>query len=179
MSRIMYVKCDRCGKEFVPDAQHKVGWIGMTWRILETDDLESGVTPYEHCDFCESCMKAISDFIEGTVIEEEAPPEVEIVIPKHDEPVEEEPVTKEVGEAHQKGEEPPEPKKPKKNPPKQKKLDVDKIISLYTAKEPLTPWTPEKIAAEMHCTVQAVRYHLKKEGLIGGDADDRNGEGQA
>lgn len=172
MSRIMYVKCDRCGKEFVPDAEHKVGWIGMTWRIPETDDLESGVTPYEHCDFCESCMKAISDFIEGTVIEEEAPPEVEIV-------VNEPPVAEEDGEAPQKGGEPPEPKKPKKNPPKQKKLDVDKIISLYTAKEPLTPWTPKKIAAEMHCTVQAVRYHLKKEGLIGGDADDRNGEGEA
>ena len=172
MSRITYVKCDRCGKQFIPDAQHKVGWIGMTWRIPETDDLEIGVTPYEHCDFCESCMKAISDFIEGTVIEEEAPPEVEIVV---DEP----PVAEEDGEAPQKAEEPPEPKKAQKNPPKQKKLDVDKIISLYTAKEPLTPWTPEKIAAEMHCTVQAVRYHLKKEGLIGGDADDRNGEGQA
>ena len=172
MSRITYVKCDRCGKQFIPDAQHKVGWIGMTWRIPETDDLESGVTPYEHCDFCENCMKAISDFIEGAVIEEEAPPEVEIV-------VNEPPAAEEDGEAPQKAEEPPEPKKAQKNPPKQKKLDVDKIISLYTAKEPLTPWTPEKIAAEMHCTVQAVRYHLKKEGLIGGDADDRNGEGQA
>ena len=172
MSRIMYVKCDRCGKEFVPDAQHKVVWIGMTWRIPETDGLESGVTPYEHCDFCENCMKAISDFIEGAVIEEEAPPEVEIV-------VNEPPAAEEDGEAPQKGGEPHKPKKTKKNPPKQKKLDVDKIISLYTAKEPLTPWTPEKIAAEMHCTVQAVRYHLKKEGLIGGDADDRNGEGQA
>ena len=179
MSRITYVKCDRCGKQFIPDTTHRVGFIGFKWRDIETDDLLDDVNPFEEKDFCESCMKAISDFIEGTVIEEEAPPEVEIVIPKHDEPVEEEPVTKEVEEAPQKGEELSIPKKPKKNPPKQKKLDVDKIISLYTAKEPLTPWTPEKIAAEMHCTVQAVRYHLKKEGLIGGDADDRNGEGQA
>lgn len=173
MSRITYVKCDRCGKQFIPDTQHKVGWIGMTWRIPETDDLESGVTPYEHCDFCESCMKAISDFIEGTVIEEEAPPEVEIVIPKHDEPVEEEPVTKEVEEAPQKGEELPIPKKPKKNPPKAKGIDKGKIRALHAA-----GWNASKIADEMGVSPQTINYHLRRI-LYGGDADDRNGESEA
>ena len=172
MSRMTYVKCDRCGKQFIPDTTHRVGFIGFKWRDIETDDLLDDVNPFEEKDFCERCMEDIGRYIEGTVIEEEAPPEVEIV-------VNEPPAAKEGGEAPQKAEEPPKPKKPKKNPPKQKKLDVDKIISLYTAKEPLTPWTPEKIAAEMHCTVQAVRYHLKKEGLIGGDADDRNRESEA
>ena len=172
MSRIMYVKCDRCGKEFVPDAQHKVGWIGMTWRIPETDDLESGVTPYEHCDFCENCMKAISDFIEGAVIEEEAPPEVEIVIPKHDEPVEKAPATEEAGEAPQNGGEPSEEPKPKKNPPKKKGVDTGKIKALSDA-----GWSKAKIADEMGISVKAVYYHLDKIKQQGGDADDRDGEG--
>ena len=166
MSRIMYVKCDRCGKEFVPDAQHKVGWIGMTWRIPETDDLESGVTPYEHCDFCESCMKAISDFIEGAVIEEEAPPEVEIVV---DEP----PAAEEDGEAPQKGGEPSEEPKPKKNPPKAKGIDKGKIKALHDA-----GWNASKIADEMGVSPQTINYHLRRI-LYGGDADDRNGESEA
>lgn len=166
MSRIMYVKCDRCGKQFIPDAQHKVGWIGMTWRIPETDDLENGVTPYEHCDFCETCMKAISDFIEGTVIEEEAPPEVEIV-------VNEPPVAEEDGEAPQKGGEPSEPKKAKKNPPKAKGIDKGKIKALHDA-----GWNASKIADEMGVSPQTINYHLRRI-LYGGDADDRNGEGEA
>ena len=166
MSRIMYVKCDRCGKQFIPDAQHKVGWIGMTWRIPETDDLESGVTPYEHCDFCESCMKAISDFIEGTVIEEEAPPEVEIVV---DEP----PAAEEDGEAPQKGGEPSEEPKPKKNPPKAKGIDKGKIKALHDA-----GWNASKIADEMGVSPQTINYHLRRI-LYGGDADDRNGESEA
>ena len=166
MSRIMYVKCDRCGKEFVPDAQHKVGWIGMTWRIPETDDLESGVTPYEHCDFCESCMKAISDFIEGAVIEEEAPPEVEIVV---DEP----PAAEEDGEAPQKGGEPSEEPKPKKNPPKAKGIDKGKIKALHDA-----GWNATKIADEMGVSPKTINYHLRRI-LYGGDAYDRDGEGEA
>ena len=167
MSRIMYVKCDRCGKQFIPDAQHKVGWIGMTWRIPETDDLESGVTPYEHCDFCETCMKAISDFIEGAVIEEEAPPEVEIV-------VNEPPATEDGGEAPQKGGEPSEEPKPKRNPPKKKGVDTGKIKALSDA-----GWSKAKIADEMGISIRAVYYHLDKIKQQGGDADDRNGEGQA
>ena len=166
MSRIMYVKCDRCGKEFVPDAQHKVGWIGMTWRIPETDDLESGVTPYEHCDFCESCMKAISDFIEGAVIKKEAPPEVEIVV---DEP----PAAEEDGEAPQKGGEPSEEPKPKKNPPKAKGIDKGKIKALHDA-----GWNASKIADEMGVSPQTINYHLRRI-LYGGDADDRDGESEA
>ena len=166
MSRIMYVKCDRCGKQFIPDDQHKVGWIGMTWRIPETDDLESGVTPYEHCDFCETCMKAISDFIEGTVIEEEAPPEVEIV-------VNEPPAAEEGGEAPQKAEEQPKPKKVKKNPPKAKGIDKGKIKALHDA-----GWNASKIADEMGVSPQNINYHLRKI-LYGGDADDRNGESEA
>ena len=167
MSRIMYVKCDRCGKQFIPDDQHKVGWIGMTWRIPETDDLESGVTPYEHCDFCETCMKAISDFIEGAVIEEEAPPEVEIV-------VNEPPATEDGGEAPQKGGEPSEEPKPKRNPPKKKGVDTGKIKALSDA-----GWSKAKIADEMGISIKAVYYHLDKIKQQGGDADDRNGEGQA
>ena len=166
MSRITYVKCDRCGKQFIPDAQHKVGWIGMTWRIPETDDLESGVTPYEHCDFCETCMKAISDFIEGTVIEEEAPPEVEIVV---DEP----PAAEEDGEAPQKGGEPSEEPKPKKNPPKAKGIDKGKIKALHDA-----GWNASKIADEMGVSPQTINYHLRRI-LYGGDADDRDGKSEA
>ena len=166
MSRIMYVKCDRCGKQFVPDAQHKVGWIGMTWRIPETDDLESGVTPYEHCDFCENCMKAISDFIEGAVIEEESSPEVDIV-------VNEPPAAEEDGEAPQKGGEPSEEPKPKKNPPKAKGIDKGKIKALHDA-----GWNASKIADEMGVSPQTINYHLRRI-LYGGDADDRNGESEA
>lgn len=166
MSRIMYVKCDRCGKQFMPDAQHKVGWIGMTWRIPETDDLESGVTPYEHCDFCESCMKAISDFIEGAVIEEEAPPEVEIV-------VNEPPTAEEGREDPQKGGEPSEEPKPKKNPPKAKGIDKGKIKALHDA-----GWNASKIADEMGVSPQTINYHLRRI-LYGGDADDRDGESEA
>ena len=174
MSRITYVKCDRCGKQFIPDDQHKVGWIGMTWRIPETDDLENGVTPYEHCDFCESCMKAISDFIESrVVIEQLAPPEVDIVIPKHDEPVEEE-SAEDGEEAPQKGGEPSEEPKPKKNPPKKKGVDTGKIKALSDA-----GWSKAKIADEMGISVKAVYYHLDKIKQQGGDADDRSGASEA
>ena len=168
MSRIIYIKCDRCGKQYLPDADHRVGYIGMTWKDPETDDLENGVTPYEDCDFCPDCMKAISDFIEGAVIEEEAPPEVEVVIPKHDDPAEE------GGEAPQKGGEPSEHKKTKKSPPKQKGLDRGKIKALHDA-----GWPASKIADEMGVSTKAIYYHLRQILYEGGDADDRNGESEA
>ena len=175
MSRIIYIKCDRCGKQYLPDENNKVGYIGMTWKNPETDDLENGVTPYEHCDFCETCMKAISDFIESrVVIEQLAPPEVDIVIPKHDKPSEEGPATEEGGEAPQKGGEPSEEPKPKKNPPKKKGVDTGKIKALSDA-----GWSKAKIADEMGISIKAVYYHLDKIKQQGGDADDRNGEGQA
>ena len=171
MSRITYVKCDRCGKQFIPDAQHKVGWIGFNWRDPETDELTNHNPPeIESMEFCENCMADIAVFVKGLSVEMEAPPEVEIV-------VEEPPAVETPDEEPQKAVEPPEQKKAKKKPPKQKKLDVEKIVSLYTAKY---PWDISKIADEMKCTENAVRYHLKKRGVYrGGDADDRNGEGQA
>ena len=173
MSRITYVKCDRCGKQFIPDTTHRVGFIGFKWRDIETDDLLDDVNPFEEKDFCERCMEDIGRYIEGTVIEEDAPPEVEIVIPKHDEPVEEEPVTKEVEEAPQKGEELSIPKKPKKNPPKAKGIDKGKIKALHDA-----GWNASKIADEMGVSPQTINYHLRRI-LYGGDADDRNGESEA
>ena len=173
MSRIIYIKCDRCGKQFMPDTTHRVGFIGFKWRDVETDDLLDDTNPFEEKDFCERCMEDIGRYIEGAVIEEEAPPEVEVVIPKHDEPVKEEPA-EDGGEAPQKGGEPSEEPKPKKNPPKQKGLDRGKIKALHDA-----GWPASKIADEMGVSAKAIYYHLRQILYEGGDADDRSGEGEA
>ena len=171
MSRIIYIKCDRCGKQFMPDTTHRVGFIGFKWRDVETDDLLDDANPFEEKDFCERCMEDIGRYIEGAVIEEEAPPEVEVVIPKHDEPAEEEPA-EDGGEAPQNGGEPSEEPKPKKNPPKQKGLDRGKIKALHDA-----GWPASKIADEMGVSAKAIYYHLRQILYEGGDADDRDGEG--
>ena len=173
MSRIIYIKCDRCGKQFMPDTTHRVGFIGFKWRDVETDDLLDDANPFEEKDFCERCMEDIGRYIEGAVIEEEAPPEVEVVIPKHDEPAEEEPA-EDGGEAPQNGGEPSEEPKPKKNPPKKKGVDTGKIKALSDA-----GWSKAKIADEMGISVKAVYYHLDKIKQQGGDADDRSGESEA
>lgn len=166
MSRIIYIKCDRCGKQFMPDTTHRVGFIGFKWRDVETDDLLDDTNPFEEKDFCERCMEDIGRYIEGAVIEEEAPPEVEIV-------VNEPPAAEEDGEAPQKGGKPSEEPKPKKNPPKAKGIDKGKIKALHDA-----GWNATKIADEMGVSPQTINYHLRRI-LYGGDADDRNGEGQA
>ena len=166
MSRIIYIKCDRCGKQFMPDTTHRVGFIGFKWRDVETDDLLDDTNPFEEKDFCERCMEDIGRYIEGTVIEEEAPPEVEIV-------VNEPPAAEEGGEAPQKGGEPSEEPKPKKNPPKAKGIDKGKIKALHDA-----GWNASKIADEMGVSPQTINYHLRRI-LYGGDADDRNGESEA
>lgn len=166
MSRIIYIKCDRCGKQFMPDTTHRVGFIGFKWRDVETDDLLDDTNPFEEKDFCERCMEDIGRYIEGAVIEEEAPPEVEIV-------VNEPPAAEEDGEAPQKGGEPSEEPKPKKSPPKQKGLDRGKIKALHDA-----GWPASKIADEMGVSAKAIYYHLRQILYEGGDADDRNGESE-
>lgn len=45
MSRIIYVKCDRCGKEFVPSETQRIGWIGLNWQNPDTDDLTEDKNP--------------------------------------------------------------------------------------------------------------------------------------
>jgi len=167
VSRIIYIKCDRCGKQFMPDTTHRVGFIGFKWRDVETDDLLDDTNPFEEKDFCERCMEDIGRYIEGTVIEEEAPPEVEIV-------VNEPPTAEDGGEAPQKGGEPSEAEKPKKSPPKQKGLDRGKIKALHDA-----GWPASKIADEMGVSTKAIYYHLRQILYEGGDADDRNGESEA
>lgn len=57
------IRCDRCHKEILPAQINRIGYVALNWRHILTDDLEDG-NPYEHCDFCPECMKAISDFIE-------------------------------------------------------------------------------------------------------------------
>lgn len=57
------IRCDRCHKEILPAQINKIGYVALNWRHIQTDDLEDG-NPYEHCDFCPGCMKAISDFVE-------------------------------------------------------------------------------------------------------------------
>ena len=55
----------------------------------------------------------------------------------------------------------PEKKKPKPIvKPKEQKLDHGKIVALAKA-----GWSQAKIAGEMGCSIQAVSWHLKKEGL--------------
>lgn len=167
MSRITYVKCDRCGKQFIPDAQHKVGWVGFNWRDPETDELTNHNPPeIESMEFCEDCMADIAVFVKGLSVETEAPPEVEIV-------VEELPTIKTPAKEPQKAAEPSEPKKPKKNPPKAKGIDKGKIKALHDA-----GWNASKIADEMGVSPQTINYHLRRI-LYGGDADDRNGESEA
>ena len=57
------IRCDRCHKEILPAQINRIGYVALNWRHILTDDLEDE-NPYEHCDFCPECMKAISDFIE-------------------------------------------------------------------------------------------------------------------
>lgn len=165
MSRILYIKCDRCGKQFIPDETHRIGWVGINWKDPETDDLTDR-NPIEDMEFCEECMESIAAFIKGVTIEKTDPPEVEIVV---EEPPREEPETS--TEAPEDPSEPSEPEKPKKNPPVKKGIDKGKIRSLWTATPPRSvKW----IADDLKCSEAAVRYHLRQMGLLGGDADDRS-----
>lgn len=155
MSRIIYVKCDRCGKESVPSETQRIGWIGLNWQNPDTDDLTEDKNPLAGKDYCEDCMRDIAAFIENQ------PTEINIELPEDD------PVTNKIDETLG------PVKKPKKNPPKKKGIDKGKIKALHDA-----GWSKTKIADEMGVSVQAVSYHLDRM-PEGGDADDRNGESEA
>ena len=58
-----FIRCDRCGKEMPWKDTDNVGHVALRWKDIRTDEL-AGLNPYEDVEFCDDCMKAISDFIE-------------------------------------------------------------------------------------------------------------------
>ncbi len=57
------IRCDRCGKEMPWKDTDNVGHVALRWKDIRTDELV-GLNPYEDVEFCDDCMRAISDFIE-------------------------------------------------------------------------------------------------------------------
>ena len=57
------IRCDRCGKEMPWKDTDNVGHVALRWKDIRTDEL-AGLNPYEDVEFCDDCMRAISDFIE-------------------------------------------------------------------------------------------------------------------
>ena len=58
-----FIRCDRCGKEMPWKDTDNVGHVALRWKDIRTDEL-AGLNPYEDVEFCDDCMRAISDFIE-------------------------------------------------------------------------------------------------------------------
>ena len=58
-----FIRCDRCGKELPWKDTDNVGHVALRWKDIRTDEL-AGLNPYEDVEFCDDCMRAISDFIE-------------------------------------------------------------------------------------------------------------------
>lgn len=56
------IRCNRCGREIPYKDDAKVGYIDVTWRDLERDDIDDS-NPFEDWDFCQECVEEIKDFI--------------------------------------------------------------------------------------------------------------------
>lgn len=56
------VTCDRCGAKLTPELYENTGYIALRWRGYFDANL-GGVNPFENCDFCQSCMDEIKEFI--------------------------------------------------------------------------------------------------------------------
>lgn len=56
------IRCDRCGREISLTEDVKIGYIDVTWRDLERDDIDDS-NPFETWDFCEECVEKIKAFV--------------------------------------------------------------------------------------------------------------------
>ena len=54
------IKCDRCQKDI--SKQQHIGYVNADWADPVTGELE-GNRAFEGWDFCEDCMKEITDFV--------------------------------------------------------------------------------------------------------------------
>ena len=55
------IECDRCHKRI--ESKDEVGYVALDWRSVKTGDL-AGSNALDSWDFCDECMKEITDFVQ-------------------------------------------------------------------------------------------------------------------
>lgn len=55
------IECDRCHKRI--ESKDEVGYVALDWRSVKSGDL-AGSNTLDSWDFCDECMKEITDFVQ-------------------------------------------------------------------------------------------------------------------
>lgn len=55
------IECDRCHKRI--ESKDEVGYVALDWRSVKSGDL-AGANTLDSWDFCDECMKEITDFVQ-------------------------------------------------------------------------------------------------------------------
>lgn len=55
------IECDRCHKRI--ENKDEVGYVALDWRSVKSGDL-AGSNTLDSWDFCDECMKEITDFVQ-------------------------------------------------------------------------------------------------------------------
>ena len=55
------IECDRCHKRI--EGKDEIGYVALDWRSVKTGDL-AGENTLDSWDFCDECMKEITDFVQ-------------------------------------------------------------------------------------------------------------------
>ena len=55
------IECDRCHKRI--ESKDEVGYVALDWRSVKSGDL-AGANTLDNWDFCDECMKEITDFVQ-------------------------------------------------------------------------------------------------------------------
>ena len=178
MSVVKRVICDRCQKEIEESYQLRIGKIHRLKEQESVERAEFELVPeiMDEVDLCRDCVHEVLSGAmlfdvcqqlmdaaeeEDTADDAEDDPEEETNTgpeESKEEPTAEEPGQEEPVKAEKQGPVKEEPVK--EEPPTAKggrKIDVGSVYALYEA-----GWMPEEIAADQHCSVAAVYYHLDK-----------------
>ena len=159
--------CDRCGKEIFTD---RIGYVAINWRARSDDSLIQA-NRYENCDFCEHCMREITeviDFIDTAPDVVEAKPEAveatvvelpeavnEVLEDGSDEDQDKDPDEDEAALWEDEEEEPePEPDPP---PVVKKGVNYTKLRELVKSGK-----KPQEISAELGITMKQYYYARKR-----------------
>lgn len=147
--------CDRCGTEIVGN---RLGYISVGWRARSDDSLIQN-SPYENCDYCESCMAEIAAFIDnaGTEADEDPGERSEPIEPGQNAQDPEKEEGSEEEEDAEEEKEIPEPQTKRRAPEKSYKgVNLRKLRELVKEGK-----TAQQIADELGCSVASYYKHRK------------------
>ena len=60
-NQMRIIECDRCHKRI--ESKDEVGYVALDWRSVKSGDL-AGSNTLDSWDFCDECMKEITDFVQ-------------------------------------------------------------------------------------------------------------------